>query len=69
MINIERFFENHLSNRQISGEELRQFTEDHIGKLKAMPALPANLAALRASKSYGSSVTKRVPSRHAFFNS
>lgn len=48
MINIERFFENHLANRQISGEELRQFTEDHIGKLKALSALPANLAALLA---------------------
>lgn len=48
MINIERFFENHLSNREISGEELRQFAEDHIGKLKAVPALPAPLAALLA---------------------
>lgn len=46
MINIQRLFENHLSNREISGEELRQFTEDHIGKLKAMSALPAHLAAL-----------------------
>lgn len=48
MINIERFFENQLANRKISGEELRQFTEDHIGKLGAMSALPANLAALLA---------------------
>lgn len=48
MINIQRFFENHLSHRAISGEELRQFTEDHIGKLKAMAALPAQLAALVA---------------------
>ncbi len=48
MINIQRFFENHLSNPEISGEELRQFTEDHIGKLKALSALPANLAALLA---------------------
>jgi len=48
MINIQRFFENHLSNREISGEELRQFTEDHIGKLKAMSALPAHLVALLA---------------------
>lgn len=48
MINLQRFFENHLSNREISGEELRQFTEDHIGKLKAMSALPAQLAALVA---------------------
>lgn len=47
MLNIERFFENHLSNREISSEELRQFAEDHIGKLKAVPALPAHLAALR----------------------
>ena len=48
MLNIQRFFENHLSNREISGEELRQFTEDHIGKLKAIPALPAHLTALLA---------------------
>lgn len=46
MLNIERFFENHLSNRQISAEELRQFAEDHLGKLKALPNLPANLTAL-----------------------
>ena len=48
MINITRFFENHLANREISAEELRQFAEDHIGKLKALPALPANLTALLA---------------------
>jgi signal transduction histidine kinase len=48
MIDIHRFFENHLSSRKISGEELRQFTEDHIGKLGAISALPANLAALLA---------------------
>ena len=48
MINIQRFFENHLSNVEISGEELRQFTEDHLGKLKATAALPAQLAALVA---------------------
>lgn len=48
MINIERFFENHLSNREISAEELRQFAEDHIGKLKAVSALPTHLAALLA---------------------
>ena len=48
MIDIQRFFENHLANRQISGEELRQFTEDHLGKLKAMSVLPAPLAALAA---------------------
>jgi hypothetical protein len=46
MISIERFFENHLSNREISSEELRQFAEDHIGKLRVMSALPAHLAAL-----------------------
>ncbi len=46
MINIQRFFENHLSNREISSEELRQFAEDHIGKLKALPDLPAALSAL-----------------------
>ena len=48
MINIERFFENHLENRSISAEELRQFAEDHIGKLKALPAAPANITALTA---------------------
>lgn len=48
MINIKRVFENHLSNPQISAEELRQFTEDHIGKLKALPSLPAPLSALLA---------------------
>jgi hypothetical protein len=48
MINIERFFENHLSNRQISAEELRQYAEDHLGKLAALPSLPATLAALSA---------------------
>lgn len=48
MINIRRFFENHLSNSEISAEELRQFAEDHIGKLKALPNLPASLTALLA---------------------
>ncbi len=48
MINLQRFFENHLANREISGEELRQFTEDHLGKLKAVSALPAHLTALLA---------------------
>ena len=48
MIAIERFFENHLSNRQISAEELRQFAEDNLGKLNALPALPAALVALIA---------------------
>lgn len=48
MIAIERFFQNHLANPQISAEELRQFAEDHIGKLKALPALPAELGALLA---------------------
>jgi len=48
MINIERFFENHLENRSISAEELRQFAEDHLGKLNALPALPTDLAALLA---------------------
>jgi hypothetical protein len=46
MMKLERFFENHLSNRQISAEELRQFAEDHLGKLNALPSLPAPLAAL-----------------------
>lgn len=48
MIAIERLFENHLSNREISAEELRQFAEDHLGKLSAIPALPATLVALNA---------------------
>ena len=48
MINVERFFQNHLSNSEISAEELRQFAEDHIGKLKALPSLPADLTALLA---------------------
>lgn len=39
MIDITRFFENHLANREISVEELHQFAEDHIGKLKALPSL------------------------------
>ena len=46
MIAIERLFENHLAGREISFEELRQFGEDHVGKLKALPALPAELQAL-----------------------
>lgn len=46
MIAIERLYQNHFANPEISAEELRQFTEDHLGKLKALPALPANLTAL-----------------------
>lgn len=46
MINIQRFFENHLSNREISAEELRQFTEDHLGRLAAIAGAPAAIAAL-----------------------
>ncbi|MGL4398709.1 MAG: hypothetical protein ACRCXD_02465 [Luteolibacter sp.] len=48
MINLKRFFEIHLANPEISAEELRQFAEDHIGKLKALPNLPANLTVLLA---------------------
>jgi hypothetical protein len=48
MINIQRLFENHLDDPEISAEELRQFGEDHIGKLKALPNLPATLTALIA---------------------
>ena len=46
MISITRLFENHFDDPQISAEELRQFAEDHLGKLKALPSLPAELAAL-----------------------
>ena len=48
MINITRFFENHLEHRSISGEELRQFAEDHLGKLRALPDAPAVITALTA---------------------
>lgn len=48
MIKLDRFFENHLANREISSEELRQFAEDHIGKLKGMSALPVQITALLA---------------------
>jgi hypothetical protein len=48
MFNIDRLFVNHLSNRQISAEELRQFAEDHLGKLKALASPPAVIAALAA---------------------
>lgn len=51
MINIQRFFENHLSNREISAEELRQFTEDHLGRLAALSGAPASIAALSAPTS------------------
>jgi hypothetical protein len=48
MITLQRLFQNHFANVEISAEELRQFTEDHLGKLKALPALPVNLTALLA---------------------
>lgn len=48
MISIERFFENHLNDPKISSEELRQFVEDHLGKLKSQQALPVALAGLIA---------------------
>ncbi|GAA5482344.1 hypothetical protein [Haloferula sargassicola] len=48
MMNIQRFFQNHLDNPEISSEELRQFAEDHLGKLRALPDLPAPLTALLA---------------------
>ena len=48
MISIDRLFVNHLSHRQISAEELRQFAEDHLGKLKALASPPAVIAALVA---------------------
>ena len=54
MIAIDRLFESHLSNRQISAEELRQFAEDHLGKLAALASPPAVIAALA------------VPTRAAF---
>jgi hypothetical protein len=48
MINIQRLFQNHFASVEISAEELRQFCEDHLGKLKALPALPVDLIALLA---------------------
>jgi len=48
MITLQRLFQNHFANPEISAEELRQFTEDHLGKLKALPDLPAHLTALLA---------------------
>ena len=48
MIAIDRLFEKHLSNRQISAEELRQFAEDHRGKLATLVSPPAVIAALAA---------------------
>lgn len=48
MFSIDRLFVNHLSHRQISAEELRQFAEDHLGKLKALVSPPAAIAALAA---------------------
>jgi len=49
MLDISRFFKNPLANPRISAEELRQFAEDHLGKLKALPVLPANLNVLLAA--------------------
>ncbi len=49
MLDISRFFKNPLANPRISAEELRQFAEDHIGKLRALPVLPANLNGLLAA--------------------
>jgi hypothetical protein len=49
MLNIERFFENHLEHRSISSEELRQFAEDHISKLKTREGTPSVIVALIAS--------------------
>ena len=46
MINLERYFENHLRHRSISAEEIRQYAEDHVGKLRALPGAPAGIAAL-----------------------
>lgn len=48
MLQIERVFKNHLSNPEISSEELRQFAEDHIGKLKRLSTLPVAISALLA---------------------
>jgi hypothetical protein len=48
MLDISRFFKNHLANQRISSEELRQFAEDHIGKLRALPVLPSILTGLLA---------------------
>lgn len=46
MLTIEKLFENHLDNRQISAEEIRQFAEDHIGKLTSLAAAPVEISAL-----------------------
>lgn len=46
MIRIERYFEIVFADRQISSEELRNFAEDHIGKLRAAGA---SLAAMGAA--------------------
>ena len=48
MINLQRYFENHLKHRSISAEEIRQYAEDHLGKLKALTAAPPQIATLIA---------------------
>lgn len=40
MIKITRYFENAFDDADISGEELRSFAEDHIGKLRADGPMP-----------------------------
>lgn len=49
MLSIEKLFENHLDNRQISSEELRQFAEDHIARLNHLTSAPAAILALIAA--------------------
>ncbi len=49
MIKISRYFENPFDDPEISGEELRSFAEDHLGKLKADTARAAMATATQAA--------------------
>lgn len=49
MLKIGRYFENAFNDPQISAEELRSFTEDHIGKLRADASHAVMLAATEAA--------------------
>ena len=61
MLKIGRYFENAFDDPQISAEELRSFTEDHLGKLKGNSTYAALFAATKAAfDAFDQALSKRA---------
>ena len=50
MIDLKRFFINPFGDRQISDDELRTFTEDHLGRLSDRKSTRLNSSHIQKSR-------------------